>query len=69
MQIISNMDAVRYVDDPVNNISIDMGTELAADDFLTCGVCGKLIHIKAWNNHIGSQHNYLAWKHGETALV
>ncbi|XP_073941595.1 uncharacterized protein isoform X2 [Choristoneura fumiferana] len=68
LHIVSDMETVRYVSDPGNNISIDNGAELVTDDLLKCGVCGEFMRSKAWNSHIGSQHNYLAWRHGESAL-
>lgn len=34
-----------------------------------CGVCQKDLTDATWMEHIATEHNYLAWRDGETPLV
>ncbi|XP_061728351.1 uncharacterized protein LOC133533399 isoform X1 [Cydia pomonella] len=39
-----------------------------ANDLVKCAVCEESMQEKDWFSHIASQHDYLAWKVGDTAL-
>ncbi|XP_063529630.1 uncharacterized protein LOC134740906, partial [Cydia strobilella] len=39
-----------------------------ANDLVKCAVCEESMREKDWISHIASQHDYLAWKVGDTAL-
>ncbi|CAK1603318.1 unnamed protein product [Parnassius mnemosyne] len=38
------------------------------DEPIKCGVCHLDVDVLHWMDHIGQEHNYLAWKDGDTAL-
>ncbi|KAJ8729541.1 hypothetical protein PYW08_001122 [Mythimna loreyi] len=38
------------------------------DESVTCGVCQRTMLSSNWLEHIGSLHDYLAWKQGQAAL-
>ncbi|KAJ8726246.1 hypothetical protein PYW07_000944 [Mythimna separata] len=40
----------------------------AVDESVTCGVCQRTMLSSNWLEHIGSLHDYLAWKEGQVAL-
>lgn len=46
-----------------------MDQEKSAEKVLECGVCQEKVSLLHWNEHIGKEHNYLAWKIGDTPLV
>lgn len=57
--------------------SVDIDTTMEEDTtssglekkIITCGVCEQEIPILHWTEHIGKEHNYLAWENGSTPLV
>lgn len=34
-----------------------------------CGVCSQEVPILEWMQHMGKEHNYLAWQDGSPPLV
>lgn len=62
------MESAQNVTDLISTISIENEVDTTTD-VTQCAVCGDSMHHSKWYNHIGSQHNYLAWRCGDPTLV
>lgn len=54
---------------PDESIAADSTEQGADGKLLECGVCNAIVPVSEWNEHIGREHNYLAWRVGSTPLV
>ncbi|XP_063358809.1 uncharacterized protein LOC134648251 [Cydia amplana] len=54
---------------PEKSSDTKLATKIAnANDMVKCALCEESMREKDWISHIASQHDYLAWKVGDTAL-
>ena len=44
-------------------------TESVERKIIKCGVCSEEVPILEWSQHIGKEHDYLAWQDGANPLV
>ncbi|CAB3231188.1 unnamed protein product [Arctia plantaginis] len=59
-------EGVNFDESAHEDISMDQGTSDVK--IFECGVCQAKVSLLDWNEHSGREHNYLAWKVGDTPL-